>query len=551
VTLSTARNCTARFEMPTQSSLSWEGYHLVGAAGTYSAAATIEFAGGETSQAMELPLVAVNAATGARSTLAAGGTWITLGTHRSASPSLIADGLESAVDPASGAITGYRVRFTVFARNDRLYKVDHISTTGQPVAQPWGRITTKEVCGRGGGAVGDPPADIASISAHWVFLGVDAATGKCRAMALRYAAGPDEAPVALPGLPQMRIHDRARRVTGYLIDPDAGGRLQWVDADFGNPVALGRISLLEPLGDRPMALLGTTEPRHLLTVSGTAVYAYDLRNIGAAPVRVYTLAGGETPATGSWNMVASESGATYLAFWRGTSNTKIIRIAADLSVATLGTVPGVSTRLRLTDGHVIVATGSILATALHSLPKAGGASTQLSEDGTSSIQAFLTSGETVWFAATSLLTGGAVSLNAVKGDGTAREQHQDTTWLGQQSLLGTMRNHAILLPRTCDRECRPVALLVVQGPRPGAPGGPGGDAGKELRVLDAATRAGIASLGALPASPIGATASLTGMPWQLGYKGLLDFSWPFLTPPGSRLFMFNTGEAGLIETTGN
>lgn len=541
VTMSAARNCVARFELPYAPALSWEDYHLVGAAGPVSGTVEkIEFANGVTADAAGLPLVAVNNTTGAATVLAPGGTWKPFITV-AGSELRMGSGFESAFDPASGDITDYRVRYTVFARNGRLYKVDHVSTVGPPVPQPFGNVTTRQICDSGAFTF-DPPGQLASIGALWIFSAADGAGG-CQYKALRFSAGASDDPIALPGVPALAVHDRARRVTGYVIDPTAGGRHQLVDADFGNPVTLGRISLLEPLADMPIALLGEAEPRHLLTfdLGSKTIYAYDLRNVAAPPVRVYTGSAVNEATLQGWS--SSEIGATYVRLSVGDAGTRLIRIAADLSVTVLGTVPGTTsiagpfTRPLLTDGHVVVLSTAAGRPVVHALPKTGGTATALSLPGDTTITGLATSGGTVWYSAFNPASG--KSMVAVSADGAARETFLNRQWLAQE--LVPSLSASTLLPRACKRECSPAAMVIADGPDSAIPSG---GAGKALRVLDATTRAPIATLGTMPLTPILAGPVLTGIPLQLGQKGLVHFHWPSLA---SRLFMFSSVEAGLPE----
>lgn len=546
--MSSARNCMAGFEASGSQGLGYAGYHLIALAGRTSATpSSIRFAD-TTEAASPHALYAVNAIAGTGSEIGAPGEWWPIEPHTGLAFARLAIGAnqyESAYDPASGVIRDYRVRITTFARGNRLYKIDHVATAGNPVPVQWGSVTTEEVCRSRLLPTGS--TDIADIAGYWVFRspGTD---GRCNSgddvfRALSFAAGATDPAVTLSGEPIASLHDAARRRIGYILK--SGTSVVRVNADFSAPTPFLTLPAFTSVRSS-LGLLGGAEPRYWLftTSAPIRVYAYDLI-AGGAPVELFTLATGESAGPTD---LTTEAGTAYLRLTDlGRGTIRVIRINEDLSTQVLGTVtPGVPlspfeslTPIRTTTTRVVLAVGG----GLHSIPKAGGTATLISSASAPLLTTalgsfgFITAGSNVWYPSSRSVALSS-KLAVVADDGS-----------NPATIDVALPANAIdflwpLVPSACSRECRHAALTANVGSMSAI----GTNVGSEIVTYNGSTRLAIANHGQLPTTPLAAVGTLASMPTQLGQRGLVHF---YSSDLSFSFFLFTTDQIGLPAVTLN
>jgi hypothetical protein len=547
--MSVNRSCTAAFDAGSSQGLSYAGYHLIALAGrTSQSPSVIQFADA-TATASSHALYAINGIAGTGAEIGAPGEWLPLDFPNTglmfARSSIGANKFESAFDPATGVIRDYRVRFTTFARGNRLYRVDHVATAGTPVPVPWGSVTTEEICRSR--LLSASTTDIADIAGYWVFKS-PGADGRCNSgddvfRALSFAAGAIDPAVNLSGEPIASLHDAARRVTGYILRNGAG--VVRVNADFTAPTPFLTLPAFTSVRSS-LGVFGDGEPRFWLftTSAPIRVYAYDLV-AGGAPIELFTLATGENAGPTD---LTTEAGTAYLRMTDlGRGTIRVLRINADLSTQVLGAVtPGAlispfesATPIRTTTARVILAAGG----GLYSLPKSGGVPTLISSP-TAPLLAtafgsfgFITAGNNVWYPSSLSLV--LTSKLAVVADDGSNPAIIDVTL--PANAIDFLRP---LLPSACSQACRHAYLTLNTG----AMSVIGTNVGSEVATYDGATRLAIATHGQLPATPLAAVGTLVSMPAQLGQNGLLHF---YSSDESFALFLFATDQVGLRPVTLN
>lgn len=354
--------------------------HLVGLAGYQFADAGVQFANGPMTSGYR-HLMTVDPRQPDPATLA-----VPAGTFGGDTENFIHQNsiLEATVDPATGLLSQLGIRYSIFARDGRLWKLDHRSPT-PPVPQLWTSLAVSNICSTSY-ILRRVAHDYADASQSWVMVASPNSQGGCNAFpedvvyrALRLDMGPDDAPLEVPR-PVCAVHNAAGAIEGFVVQD--GRLVQRVDRSFQNPVTL-YTDPLEPvlINGRPLqspfnrgVVFGPQRPGLWLFI-GTHQFQVDYlfgvdlaQNSPATPLfRLPTDASSDGNAVFSHRTEADDR-SLYLAPRWGISTSSIVRIDPDLSVTTLAGLNVRLDELTLTDQHVIVRDGR----NIRAVPKVGG-----------------------------------------------------------------------------------------------------------------------------------------------------------------------------------
>lgn len=498
--------------------------------------------------------------------------------------------LEATVDPDTGLHTDTRVRFTVYARDNRLWKFDHL---GGPGGEPWTTLTTPEVCTFSYTLRRVAP-DFADARRSWMFFVAPGPSGNCfafpddtRVLGLRLDMGPDDPPRRVP-IPLAPLYAADGALTGFVAQ-DAD-KVQRVDPDFGNPTTLFTVP------NPPIVLNGvtnyTTYNRGFLfgrSAPGRWLYlgvhnflteylmGFDLAG-GGSPVpilRVPSTSSGNPAGTLFGDWTDTDGAHVFLALNEGPTRSVIVRIAEDFSVQRLATNTAAVHELALTDTHVIVRSDK----TLRALPKSGGEPRLLTtlaadeefvpkfrtrrgartvEHPTLRVRRFLTGGGNVWFETT---VGRSVPSQHEVRVIDAGDPNATVERLADRSLITWVAPDAA--PWCAEPPARAVYLANRRIPTP--PTDLRRDlSGLPLRAHDAATRAVVVEVGTFPTATLtlGTTTAPTsvfaqevlGEPFHWGQPGLIPIQGRPLTPTGQPagvdLLLFRSDTPGLVPVTG-
>jgi hypothetical protein len=292
--------------------------------------------------------------------------------------------IEATVEPATGNLTQLGIRYSIFARDGRLWKLDHRSTT-PPVPQRWTTLAVSNICSTSY-ILRRVAHDYADASQSWVMIASPASEGGCTGFpedvvyrALRLDMGPDDAPIDVPR-PVCAVHNATGAIDGFVVQN--GGLVQRVDRSFQNPVTL----YTDPnppiiINDRPLqspfnrgVVFGPQRPGLWLFI-GTHQFQVDYlfgvdleTNEPATPLfRLPTDAGNDGNAVFT-HRTEADADSLYLAPRWGFNTSSIVRIDPDLSVTTLASLNVRLDELTLTEDHVIVRDER----NIRAVPKVGG-----------------------------------------------------------------------------------------------------------------------------------------------------------------------------------
>jgi len=491
--------------------------------------------------------------------------------------------LEAVVDPVTGLYSNLRTRFTVYPKNNRLWKIDHLAPATGPVPELWSSLATTELCSISISTLRRTAHDYADGSHSWMFF-ISPSPGKtCTSFpdtslfrALRLDMKGDEAPLTIPR-PLLPLHNRSGVIDGFLVQD--GLQVQRVDARFANPVNLfkdpsvpvviGADTIYPNLAQG--CLFGTNAP-------GIWVFPMAHQN-NPRHLMAYVLPGGGNPvpllsapldglaANGSvFHQRAETDGASLFLAMNNGFTSSVVRIDHDLTYRILGGIEAEAQELGLTDSHVILRAGK----TLRSIPKTGGAARTIAMlpnteewllkfrqqrvlrvlDGTSQrLRAFLTGGENVWFEVVQprapLLPRNHVYV--VRADGTEPlpqklSNKAIVTWAARQELLWSVDGGAHVLYIADQHTLNTASVTRTDF------------GGKPIQVYEGATRNILFEAGLFPAPLVPGTTRETIVsksevladPFQFGQPGLVPI---FGGRGGNDLLLLRGGSPGLTPAT--
>ncbi len=340
--------------------------------------------------------------------------------------------LEATVDPQTGLHAHSRIRFSVYARENRIWKFDHESGADGTLLSA---LSTAELCSTAY-SVRRVVHDYADASRSWAFFTTPGPSRSCfpfpddlRHLGVRMDMGPDDPPRPVP-LPLTPIYATSGSIAGFVVQDQE--KIQRVDADFANPKTLFTVP------NPPLVINGVTNytvyTRGFLfgqSAPGRWLYlavhefqneflmGYDL-SAEEGPVPIVRL-----PSTSS-----SSPNGTVFSDWTDTDGTNVFialnehpnrsviaRIGEDFTLQRLATNAAAVHELSLTDGHVVIRNDK----RIWSVPKSGGEprllvslannqelvpkfrvrrAARTVEHNTVRIRMLVTAGENVWFEAT-------------------------------------------------------------------------------------------------------------------------------------------------------
>ncbi len=497
--------------------------------------------------------------------------------------------LESRMDASSGMRQETRVRFSVYARENRLWKFDH---RGEPEATLWTSLSTTNICSTSYATRRMVP-DFADASRSWMFFSTPGPSRSCfsfpddtRVLGLRLSMTADDAALDVP-IPLVPLYDGTGALTGMVVQD--GGVVRAVNPEFGNPEDLFSVP------NAPLVVGGvtnyTTYTRGFLfgrSAPGRWLYlavhqnqpeylmGYDLAaRRGPVPiVRLTVTSGTGTPGTLFGDWTDTDGTNVFLAMNSGSLTSSIVRINEDFALQRLADLPGVVNELSLTDDHVVVRLGR----RFMSLPKAGGPARDLftvpdTEDLVPRFRMrqvartvdhpslrqrnFITGGKLLWFEtvrARQFPSRSAVYSIAVDGSETEPQRLADTsvvTWTAGAKVPWCAENpsHAVYLAA----HWTPAATNSNRADYGGQP----------IMARSAADRSLLFEVGRFPApeTRIGTVSfpvlisktEMYGEPFQFGQAGVLPIRGRAQTTAGTTagldLLYFKSDEPGLIPVT--
>lgn len=475
------------------------GYYHVARSGA-PVSGSINFANGsQTHRSQALVAVLANDPSGGAATVEVAG----------AAAMLYAAAIETTL--SNGQASDTRQRYTFYFKNARLHRLDHLSPNGTPAGQIVSTLTPADLCGEGGHPFGmggmDMLMDAADAGRTWMLLRSPGADGQCftpddMARAVRANMSSSDAALTVAGTPLVEIINSNGALAGVIVAD--GLELRRLDANLANPTTL--MTLSNSLTGNSDTVFGGTPPGIWLFRDGTGLYAYKLDGSGGAPSQVATLTAAEV-AYQSWQAVAS-NGVAYVAIADGTG-TRLLRVAADLTVTSLGNGPVNLFQILATPTRLLL----LSQTGLTSQPLAGGAATTLAEatqmDYIGQVEA---AGETVFISRFSY--GANASMNqrlvVMQSDGSGAQT------LDATAIVGTLM--APTVPLSTINEDNVYAVIVAQGVT-----GNGQYSGATLMALAGSNAATLVVYGTLPTVTGSLMLVPIGMaPAHYGQTGLLS-----------------------------
>jgi len=494
---------------------------------------------------------------------------------------------EAEIDPANGLQRGTRVRFSVYARENRFWKFDHHGTT----SELWSSLSTTNVCSISYQLRRIVP-DYAQPERSWMFFTTPGPSGACiafpddtRMLGLRLSMTGDDAPLSVP-LPLAPVYDAQGGLSGLIVQD--GPRIQAVDAQFANPQNLFSVP------NAPLVLNGvtnyTTYTRGFLfgrSAPGRWLYlavhenlpeylmGYDLAaRRGPVPlIRLTSTSGIGTPTTLFQDWTDTDGSDVYLAVNSGLSTSTIVRIDEDLVLHTVGSLPVIAHELALSARHVVVRNGK----RFFSLPKTGGASRELVtvpadedlapqfrmrraartvEHPTVRQRQFITGGDLIWFETVRARTSpNRTIVYSIAADGseaapTRLEDRSIVTWAAPAAVPWCVEGPAHAIYLAPHWTPTPLNLRADFADQP-------------IVAFAAADRSLLFELGRFPALPMRvgnqtvltqiSKSSMSGEPLQFGEAGLLPIRGRPQTTAGTSsgfdLLYFKSDQPGLIPVT--
>lgn len=437
-------------------------------------------------------------------------------------------GAAAQVLDGSGNLTQLNTRYLVYAKGNRLHRLDLLKGSGTPAPTLLSSVTTQQLCA---------PSSLFSD-----MLGADAPNPDRTVLVYR-APGPDaacdtaddtyigirlnmtgtDAPLVTTATPITFINGNAGELTGFVVR--TGNQIQRVDASFANPTLLFTVS------GGTFARVGrlTNAAKDIFVYrDGSDVRVYDLKN-GTGPTTLFSLAAGETALGG-----APDSSGMYLVV-NTSSSGRVVRVTDALAVTTLATeTAGPPNIWGTTPTRVIFAA----AGNLRSVPKAGGSVTTLASI---SQPAFLAgafpSGENVYYSSAGVPTSTSSGklLGIVQSDGSNPQQIADAYAIGVHlsNPLPVIRN-----------DTGWYAILVAHALPPGV----SSFSGASLRAYEGPTRNVLVNYGSLPAGGfITVSNSNTGALWR--QPDLFVANALVGTSLATDLFFYRSDAAGVTRVT--
>jgi hypothetical protein len=485
-------------------------------------------------------LVAINPATPPQATtLEAAGTW------HSAQVKGVGAFLQAAVDTGTGQYSAMRQRYSVYAKNGRLMKVD-LAAGGTPTPALLSTLTTNAIC-YGSYIFFNMAIDYADPSKSYAIFMTPNSSGACLALgtdlrpntayrAVRMNMSGTDAALTIPN-PLAAIRDATGAITGFIVR--VGDRVQRTDANFANPVDLFE----SPIGMIPLGVFGTSAPGVWVYTNSSDLFAVDLAN----PTAPTPLGLQVNLAVTNHQAIAIDGASMYVG-----SGTRLFRINQDRTATQLANAPTGITEVAVTPTRVVFRT----ATTLSSVPKTGGTITNVvtslgsldlfngvnrngaidPTSGSSSLwqHSFLTAGENVYTGSNNGSAPNTYGVRVVNSDGTGLQVTNGSrivSWVESPTVpwIGNTPAHTIYV---AENE------------------GTGIFAGSPVSAYDATTRAKRFVVGNFPAFVTLSTFNDPVAPIVFGQYGVIRALTASLTGNLTfNLFLFKTDTNGLTQST--
>lgn len=281
----------------------------------------------------------------------------------------------------NGQLSAARQRFIVYFKGGRLYKLDHVVSSGVPTPALLSSLKSTDVCGRAGSSMTSAHLDgmgndFIDASRSWVFLIAPGPDGRCdtaadnKAYAVRLNMDANT-PAQLIDMPVAELRAQDGSLSGYLLR--SGTQLSSVDANLASPKPLYKLDS-DDFVNLSDGLLGSNAPGVWIYIDGSKLYGLDLAK-PSSPKLLATLNSGEAKQ----GTVVTDGANAYLALSTA-SSARILHITEGLAVDTLATLDVPVSDMQLSPSHVIVQSlgiGSKKKGQLLSLARGNGAQTVL------------------------------------------------------------------------------------------------------------------------------------------------------------------------------
>lgn len=441
---------------------------------------------------------------------------------------------EAVVDAVASTVQNRSVRYVVYAKNGRFYKLDLRRVGGTPVPTLLGSASTSQLCPNPSATYSDD----GNVDNSTVVFATPGADGQCQtaddgSVAIPLSASPTTAPVAVAQVLDA-IRSTAGAITGYVVR--SGNLLQRVNAQFGGPATVAT------LGGGTFSNLGVTllsSGRNvLLYQDGSVLQRVDLSGGSASTL---TSLGASETAT---RLYADGNQMLVCACASGTS--RLLRVldaatSTQLATATLARI----TAAEPSSTHAVYQTDTGSAKAVLTVALAGGSFGTIAQDSTVkdgpafAVAAFAVSNDNV-----------VVQMNQVRGSASPNSFRVITRAADGSGSPQTLQNAMVVgleLPNPASLLTRagrqPATWNIVQGETTGSSPFSGGT----LMAVDGATRSARTNYGRLATGSISGAASL--WPMQSNLPGLLLAIGAVGGSPAADLYSFKSGTAGLTRTT--
>jgi hypothetical protein len=447
------------------------GHWLVGFAGRVVAGTVATPAGNAAIAAPNLVIVDPQAPA-QPVTVESGGQWLM--------QSLVAD---ATYDSTVRAWTQFAYRMLVYAKGNRLYRVDLKRTGSPPAGVQLSSATTTQLCPALPGEEVPAPAwtanDFVFAERSMLVYRSPGADNSCHTsddtfLAMRADMGPADAPIAAREV-VWTVYGQNRALTGFLVKE--GSEIRRVDGAFGNPATLFSAPSFKPVAGFVTQALDDL----LFFQDGSNIKLFNL-TAGSGPTTVLALLPGEEversafDADGSTVYVATKLGAGGRIIALPASG-----VGAELASESGGPVAGVGA----TPTRIVFSVGD----SLKSVPKGGGATTTLASPVAPwALGEAYVAGENVYYNLRNAAPGagaGSLRVAIIGTDGSNAQELLDAAVIGAA------------LPRPWSVSQTSYHAIFVANNLPS--GAPSPYSGASLRAYGGAARSVLHTYGALPA----------------------------------------------------